>query len=139
MNDVIHNETGSTQEYRNLFKGYYEIVWHKHFSNKLGRLAQGVGNKVDVSNTIFFIPNSQVPQDKKVTYRRIVCVIKPQKAETHRTRLTVEVNMIDYPGEFTTPTEDITMAKNLTNSTISTPDSRFVCADISQLYLNTPM
>ena len=56
--------------------------------NKLGRLVQGVGNRVSVSNTIFFIAKSQVSQDQKVTYGILVCGIKPQKYETHRTRLT---------------------------------------------------
>ena len=51
-----------------LFKGYDKIVCNKYFSNELGRLAQGVGNIVAGKNTIFFIPKSQFPQDRKLTY-----------------------------------------------------------------------
>ena len=112
---------------------------NKEFSNKLSTLEQGVGNIVSGSKTMFFIPKPQVSQDRKVTHGRIVCDIKPQKSETHRTRLTVRVNLIDYPGEFRTPTEDITTAKTLIDSTISIPDARYLCTDISNFYLNTPM
>ena len=49
------------------------------------------------------------------------------KHETHTTRLTVGGGLIYYPGEVTTITADITTDKILINSTISTPDSRFVC------------
>ena len=65
--------------------------------------------------------------------------IKPHKSETHITRLTVGGGLIDYPGEVTTPAADITTDKTLINSTISTPDSNFLCADMAKFCLNTPM
>ena len=99
---------------------------------------QGIGNIVSGSNPIFFIPKSQAPQDQKVKYGRIVCVIKPYKDETHRTRLTIGVNLTEYPGEVTTPTEYITTAKIFINSTISTPDAIFF-VQTYKLYLNTLM
>ena len=101
------------------------MVWHKSFSNKLGRLEKGVGNIFFGSNTIFFIPKSHVPHDWKVTYRRIVCEIKSHKSETNRKRLTVGGNIIDYSGEFTTNTSAITTSKTLINSTISIHDATF--------------
>ena len=58
-----------------------------------------------------------------MTYGRIVCEIKPQKDETHRTIITVGGNIFDHPGEVATPTADITTAKKIINSTISTPDA----------------
>jgi hypothetical protein len=80
-----------------------------------------------------------VPADRKVTYGRIVATIRPQKSETHRVRLTVGGNLIDYPGNVSTPTADMTTAKILFNSVISTPDARFMCTDVKDFYLNTPM
>ena len=77
--------------------------------------------------------------DWKVTYGRIVCDIKPHKGETHKTILAVGVNLVDYTGEVTTPTAYITAAKTLIDSTISTPDARFLCEVIASFYLNTPM
>ena len=45
----------------------------------------------------------------------------------------------NYPGVVTTPTADIITAKLLINSTISTPQARFVTADITIFYLGPPM
>ena len=104
-----------------------KIVWHKYFYDELVILAQVVGNIVAGSNTIFFIPKPHTPQDRKVTYGIIVFHIKPQKSETHITRLTVGGNIIDHPGEVTNPTAYTTTVKTQINSTISTHDIRFMC------------
>ena len=65
--------------------------------------------------------------------------IRPQNAKTHCTSLTVGVNLIDFPGDVTTPTADLIMAKIIFNSLLSTKESKFMCADIANLYLNNPM
>jgi hypothetical protein len=89
--------------------------------------------------TIHFIKREQVPSDRKVTYGRIVATIRPQKSETHQVRLTVGGNLSDYPGYVSTPTAPMITAKILFNSVISTPDARFMCTDVKDFYLNTPM
>ena len=62
-----------------------------------------------------------------------------QKSETHRIRLTVGGNLINFPGGFTTHTADLTTAKLIFNSLLWTKKEKFMCADISNLYLNNPM
>ena len=47
--------------------------------------------------------------------------------------------MIDYPYELTTRTADLTTTKLMWNSTISTPGARYACADIGDMYLETPL
>jgi hypothetical protein len=47
-------------------------------------------------------------------------------------------NLIDYPWEVATPTSDLTTAKLLFNSVISTPGAVFVVMGIKNFYLNTP-
>jgi hypothetical protein len=103
-------------------------------ANELGRLAQGVGN-----DTITFIQHEQVPNNKMPKYARIVCDIRPQKDETHRTRITVGGNLVDYQGNVSTPTAEISTAKLLFNSVISTPNARFMTCDIKNFYLNSIM
>jgi hypothetical protein len=138
---VVPSITGQVQEYRHLLQGPDAPTWTNSFANdELGRLSQGVGTHMPSSTeTIWFIRKHQVPSDRKVTYGRIVATICPQKAETHRTRLTVGGDRLDYPGAVSTPTAKLTTAKCLLNSTISTPDTRFMVADIKDFYLNTPM
>ena len=65
--------------------------------------------------------------------------IIPQKAETHRTRLTVGGNLIHFPVDVSTPTTDLITAKLIFKSVLSTKNAKFVCADIANFYLNNPM
>ena len=63
------------------------------------------------TNTIFFISKDKVQAGRTVTYGRIVAEIRPQNAETHLTRLTVGGNLINFPGDVTTPTSYLITAK----------------------------
>ena len=46
-------------------------------------------------------------------------------------------NMINHPGDNSTPTADLLTVKVLVNSVISTPGAKFTTIDISNFYLNT--
>ena len=82
---------------------------------------QVVGTRIPSgTNTIFLIPKGEVLAGRKVTYGRIVAEIKPQKAETCRTILTVGGNLINFPGDIKTPTADLITAKLVFNSLLST-------------------
>ena len=136
-NAIIDPKTGASLEYRHLIKDdTTKVIWNKSFSNELGRLANGVGNRVKGTNTIKFIPKSEVPKGRKVTYGRIVVDFRPTKSEPNRTRLTVGGDKIDYPGPVRTDTADMLTAKQLLNSVVSTPRARCCILDIKDFYLN---
>jgi hypothetical protein len=65
--------------------------------------------------------------------------IRPKKPETHRVRLTVSGNLIQYPGDVYTRSADLTTSKCLWNITISTEGARYMCLDVKNFYLGTPM
>jgi hypothetical protein len=65
--------------------------------------------------------------------------MKPNKTETHRTRLTAGGDRINYPEDVGTPTADMTLFKIHANNIISTPGARCIMVDIKDFYLNTPM
>jgi hypothetical protein len=48
-------------------------------------------------------------------------------------------NLINYPGNTSAPTADITTTKCLINSIIYTQGAKMACGDIKNFYLNTPM
>jgi hypothetical protein len=48
-------------------------------------------------------------------------------------------NRVHYPGNAGTPTADILIVKLFINSTISTPNAKYMTIDIKDFYLNTPM
>ena len=89
---------------------------------------------------MYFIPKEEVPfETKKITYPKIVCNIRSNKAETHQTVITVGGNFLEYAGTLTTPTATTTTAKCLFNSVVSTPEEKYVLAYIKTIYLNNAL
>ena len=83
---------------------------------------------------------AHMPIDKTVTYQCIVCTHQSQKEEQNQIQLTVGSDHINYEGNVSTPIEDLTSAKLLFSSTISTPSAQFTTVlDNSNFYLNTPL
>ena len=139
-NVVIDPKTGSSLEYRHLIKGPAKSIWENLFANKIGRLSQGVGTRIPSgTDKIFLNTKYKVPEGRKLTYGIIVYKIRPQKAETHRTRLTVGGNLINLPGDVTTPTEDFITAKLIFKSVLLTKNAKLMCVDIANFYLNNTM
>ena len=138
---ITHSETGRSMEYKDLITDpSTRATWLHSAANEFGRLAQGLPDeRVEPTNTMFFIPFSQVPKHKRPTYARFVCSYRPQKAEPYRTRLTVGGNLIDYPGNLSMKVADMTTFKILVNSTLSTPGARWLGLDVKNYYLGTPM
>eukprot|EP00804_Cyclotella_cryptica_P010114 CCRYP_019272-RA/>CCRYP_019272-RA protein AED:0.25 eAED:0.25 QI:0/0/0/1/0.66/0.75/4/0/703 len=138
---VIDNDTGDSLEYRHLVKHpKYKEIWSRSYANKLGRLTEGIRD-IPGTKTMQYIRKSDIPKDrlKSVAYSKIVVVERPQKKERERTRLTVVGTYIDYPGVTAVPTSDLTTAKLLFNSVISTDGATFHGGDLKNFYLNTPM
>ena len=90
-------------------------------------------------DTIEFVLHKDKPKDRKSTYVRAFCNIRPHKTESHRTRLTAVGNIIGFPGDFSTPTSDLTTMKLLINSAISDIKARYMCMDMKYFYLSKNM
>ena len=107
-NAVVHPVTGVSQEYRHLITGDGKFTWKRYLANELGLLAQVI-RTIKGTNTLFFIPHHELTlTTNKVAYEKIVCDIKPDKFETHRTRLTVRGNLLYYSGVLSTLTATVT-------------------------------
>ncbi len=62
--EVFDEETGKQLKYRQLINHpKYREIWMHSSANEFGRLAQGVGGRIQGTNTIFFIYKHQVPSD----------------------------------------------------------------------------
>ena len=61
-----------------------------------------------------------------------------QKEDTYHVRFTVGGNIINYKGETYTPTTDLTIAKLLLSSLISTNGARLICIGLSNFHIITP-
>ena len=80
-----------------------------------------------------------IPRDRTVIYARMVVDYRPQKPDPNRVRITARVNLIKYPDELTTRTADLTTSKILWNNVLSTQDAKYMCIDIKNFYLGTPL
>jgi hypothetical protein len=138
-NDVIHPVTGKEMQYSTLIKDpCLQPLWTRGFGNECGRLFQGIRD-IPGTNRCFFTTLKNIPNDRKITYGKIVCDYKPHKKEKERVRLTVGGDRLDYSGDVATSTADITTFKILINSTLSTKDSAMMMMDIKNYYLGTPL
>ena len=104
---VLDPISGAALSYRQLREGPDGPEWIQGAANEIGRLAQGVlPHMPHGTDTIHFIRHDALPPDRKTTYLRIVAELRPLKAETKRVRFTAGGNLIDYPGNVSTPTAD---------------------------------
>jgi hypothetical protein len=78
-NAVIHPVTGKEMEYSALMKDpRLQPLWTRGFGNECGRLFQGI-RYIPGTDTCFFIDLKNIPNDRKITYGKIVCDYKPHK------------------------------------------------------------
>ena len=107
----------------------------------MDQLAQGSAQLAPGTNTLFFQKYQDIPADRRkdVTYGRVVVDYRPQKEDPNRTRFTAGGDHIKYPGNFSTPTATLTTVNLVINSTISTPRARYMCCDLNNFYLGTPL
>jgi hypothetical protein len=80
-----------------------------------------------------------IPNDRKITYGKIVCDYKPHKQEKKRVRLIVGGDRLDYSSDVATSTADIATFKILINSILSTKDAAMMMMDVKNYYLGTPL
>jgi hypothetical protein len=74
-----------------------------------------------------------------VTYLNVVSAFRPEKKDPYPVRWTVGGDQVNYPGNVSAKTADITTAKILINSVLSTPNAKLVTSDLNDFYLGTPM
>ena len=137
----VYDDKGKKQSIDDLLKSKMKPTWEVSLSNEIGRLAQGVGNRVAGTDTIEFIRKNEVPANKKVTYANFICDYRPLKTEPHRVRLTVGGDKLDCPYDAGSPAASIVETKLILNSTISDAKdgARFLSADLKDHFLASPM
>jgi hypothetical protein len=145
---VLDQDTGEILEHRQLWRlPKYKATWYKSYANEIGRLCQGVGRhpskpntkRVTGTNTMKVIMYNDIPIEHRedVAHTRVVCEVRPSKPDPNRTRITIGGNTITYLGDCRTKTGSLETLKLVLNSTLSTPDERFMTADLENFYLMT--
>ena len=140
-NSITDPNTGQQLEHRQLINHpdrQLRQTWQCSSANEFRRLAQGVGGRIEGTDTIKFLHHHEVPKNRRPTYAHFVCEVQPQKTEKEHTRLTVRGNLIDYPDPITTRSDLVTFKMHI-NSTLSRPKRKYCSFDVKNFYLNTPM
>ncbi len=86
-NPVLDFDTGKLLKYCLLLQNpKHKEIWTKAGANDFGRLAQGVGQRIDGTNTIFFVHKHEIPQDrlKDITYIKFIMSVCTEKDYPHR-------------------------------------------------------
>jgi len=79
-----------------------------------------------------------IPSNIVITYARIFVDFRPQKKDPNHVRIIASGNTIDYSGELTARTANLTTSKILWNSVLSTKDAKFMGIDTSE-YVKVPI
>ena len=69
----------------------------------------------------------------------VVYEVKTHKEDPNRTRITVAGSKICYPGDVGTPTGSLDLVRLIINSVLSHLNVSFVCFNLKNFYLQTPM
>ncbi len=99
-------------------------TWQTAFGKDFGGMAQG-NNKTGQKgkNSIFVMTHdkiTRIPKNQTVTYAQVVVNFCPQKVDPHCIHITAGRKLINYLGDLSTRTADLTMLKLMWNSVLST-------------------
>ena len=144
---VVHPKTGEIiTKYAKLAEDADPEIretWRNGLGKEFGNMAQGDDRTgtpgMDAIHVLDHEQIRRIPKGKTVTYARLVVDFRPQKKDPNRVRMTAGGNLIKYAGDITTRTADLTTAKIVWNSVLSTAGAKYACFDISNMYLHTPL
>ena len=114
---VIHPITGETiTKYKKIAADpVTQAIWTTAFGKEWVNLTQGDKKTRTKGTDSLIVLNHEeirnIPTDRTVTYANLVVDYRPQKEYPNRVRITAGGNLINYPGELTTRTADLTTPK----------------------------
>jgi hypothetical protein len=106
------------------------------------RCCKNASIKSPQNRNIVLIPhpqNNMAQRQRNITLSTVVVDCRPQKADPHRIQITAGRYLINYPGELSTHTTDITTSKSMWNSVLSTEGAKYMCLDLKNFHLSAPL
>lgn len=132
-NSVTDPETGKVLKYVQLKKGTESQRWLDTHTIELRKLLTD-------TNTMHFVHSSTKPATQKATYYNPQCEKKMRDGDwLYRIRGTAGGDKLDYTGETSSQTADMQTVKAMANVVVSEPNSKFMCVDITDFFLNTKL
>ena len=88
---------GNLLEYRHVMKREeYRDIWGKSYGNELGRLAQGIGDNIQGTDTIFFLKKQTYlskDKEKSLTAKQCAIIEKERKIQIEKDWLWVATRL----------------------------------------------
>jgi hypothetical protein len=78
LGTAVNPDTGKIAEYKELSQCSEGPLWQASNAKENGRLTQGFGS-VNRKKTMFFIPHTSIPKNKKAIYLQVVAAFCPEK------------------------------------------------------------
>ena len=75
----------------------HKEIWMRSAADEFGRLAQGIGGRVEGKNAVVLIHKHEIPhyRFKDVIYIKFVCMIRTKKKDPYCTRATMGGNLLN--------------------------------------------
>jgi hypothetical protein len=116
-------------------------IWKTAFGKDFGRMAQGNNKTKQNGTTLIFLMThkeiKRIPKNQTLMYGRVVMHFFPQKVNPPCIQITTGGNLINYLGELSTQTADLTTSNPMWNSILSTDGDKYMCLDIKNFYLTS--
>ena len=108
---------------------------------EVGTGTNSIGKRVEGPNTFSVVKFEDIPKYRlnEICYTSVVCKVRPGKKGPSRTRIKICGTNICYPGDVGTNTASIKLFKLIINSILSRAGAKYVCFDIENVYLSTPL
>jgi hypothetical protein len=114
-------------------------IWMTAFGKDFGGMSQGDDKTGTKGTDAMFVMSPKdlpnIPKNQPPTYGKVIITYHPQKEDPHQIRFTAGGNLINYPGELTTCTTDMTTTKLNWNSILSNQKVRYMTFNIGNFYL----
>ncbi len=142
---MVHPTMGKTiSSYQRLMNDpVTDNTWQMAFGKDFRSMCQE-DNKTGANgtNAMFVMKPEEVdhtPAARLTMYADIVADYRSQKDDPYQIGITAGGNLINYPGELTTHSADITTSKPHWNSILSTQQAKYMCLDLKNFYLSGPL
>ena len=107
----------------------------------VGKGKNGLGKIVEGKNIFYVVRFEDIPKDclNDICYTSVVCELRPGKKGLNCTRITICGKNVCYPGDVSTNTASLELFNLVINSILSRAGAKYVCFDIENFYLSTPL
>ena len=131
---------GSIHSFKKHGTNIFQMKWGNS-AKEWEQWNNGIGKILEGTNTFYVIKFEDIPKYwlNEICYTSLVCELRPGKKDPNRKRITIYGTNVFYPGYIGTNTASLELFKLIIVSILSRAGAKYVCFDIENFYLSTPL